>query len=143
MAEVRGIREIDALLRDLPENMQRNVVRSGNRAVAKEVTDRVQRGGRVHFLVRMAATFRQNPKGRATGAFKVALRGRWGRLAHLFEFGTTERTQKKTGRSTGHMKATPFLRPAVDSMSEDEVAKVWAKAASRNLDLQLKKVRTL
>lgn len=142
MAEVRGIKEIDALLRDLPEAMQRNVVRSGNRAVAKEISERVQKGGRVHFLVRMAATFRQNPKGKATGAFKVALRGRWGRLAHLFEFGTSAR-QRKSGGSTGAMQATPFLRPAVDGMSADEVAKTWAKAASRNLDLQLKKVRTL
>jgi len=142
MADVRGIKEIDALLRDLPIDMQRNVARAGNRAVAKEISERVQRGGRVHFLVRMAATFRQNPQARSTGGFKVALRGIWGRLAHLFEFGTAERTTKD-GRKTGRMRATPFLRPAVDGMSDDEVAKVWAKAASRNLDRQLKKARTL
>jgi HK97 gp10 family phage protein len=36
------------------------------------------------------------------------------RLAHLFEFGTKPRVQRKTGRYTGFMRPEPFVRPAWD-----------------------------
>lgn len=140
MAEVRGIKEIGDILKELPGHIEQSVVRSGNRAVAKELASRVQKAPRVHFLVRMAATFQINKERATTKGYKVGLGGYWGPLAHLFEFGTQDRTQKKTGRFTGRMKATPFLRPAVDSMSPDEVAKIWSKAASANLNRQLKRL---
>jgi hypothetical protein len=40
--------------------------------------------------------------------------GRGGRQAHLLEFGTKERRQKK-GRRTGRIRARPFVRPAWDA----------------------------
>ena len=41
-------------------------------------------------------------------------RGSRARTAHLFEFGTVFRRQESTGRPTGRMKITPFMRPAWD-----------------------------
>jgi len=35
-----------------------------------------------------------------------------GYKAHWIEYGTEDRTQKKTGKSVGRMKATPFMKPA-------------------------------
>lgn len=141
MAEVRGLKEIQTLLTQLPDNMQRNVLRSGNRALAKEVSERIAAGGKVPALAR-TVTFRENPAKRATRAFMVGLRKPWSALAHLFEFGTAPRFHK-SGKSTGRMIADPFMRPPLERMSEREAEEIWSKAASRNLDRQLKKVNNL
>ncbi|TDK51140.1 HK97-gp10 family putative phage morphogenesis protein [Antarcticimicrobium luteum] len=51
--------------------------------------------------------------------------------AHLYEFGTVERIQTKTGKSVGVMPARPFLRPAWDAnaagMLEVLKREVWAE----------------
>lgn len=46
--------------------------------------------------------------------------------AHLMEYGTDLRVSKKTGKTSGHMPASPFLGPARDAVSarlEDIVRK--------------------
>lgn len=63
--------------------------------------------------------FGKGPKNRDVGVGRDAFYMRFA------EFGTPARTQKSTGRYTGAMPATPFLRPAledpqVQSAAQDE-----------------------
>lgn len=138
MAQVFGIKEINDALDKLPNRMQQNVIAAGNRAVAKAVADEAKRGS-IDLSIRAAVHFEQNPSRRATKGFIVGLRKPWSRLGHLFEFGTGERVQKKTGRATGRMPMTPWLRPALEAIG-GRAEEIWAKAATRNLDRQLKKL---
>jgi HK97 gp10 family phage protein len=55
--------------------------------------------------------------------------------AHLNEFGTAPRVQKSTGKSTGSMPATPFLKPAVDR-NQRQVLRIIA----RGMEAEIAKV---
>lgn len=135
--EVLGVAAIRTKLRSLPERMQRNVLAAGNRAVANETAKEARIGGT--STTRAAVSARPNPRKRKTKAFMVGLRRPFGRMAHWFEFGTGARVQRTTGRETGRMPATPFLRPAIERMRA-KAEQVWSRAASRNLALQLRKM---
>jgi len=138
MATVRGIKEINDILEKLPDRMQQNVIAAGNRAVAKAIADEAKRAD-IDVSIKAAVHFEQDPRRRRTKAFLVGLRRPWSKLGHLFEFGTQERVQKTTGRATGRMPKTPWLRPALEAIG-GKAADIWSKAASRNLDRQLKKM---
>jgi HK97 gp10 family phage protein len=60
-------------------------------------------------------------------------------LGPMFEFGTVERIQGKTGRYTGIIEARPFMRPALDQNAGkvtdgiiNGVDKILAKLAKKN-----------
>jgi hypothetical protein len=158
MAKVHGVKEIENLLRQLPINMQANVVRSGNRAIANEFVKRVKANPNLPATVRSAiiSSVGYGIK-RKKGLYMVGLRKRFAPLAHLIEYGTDDRYQKqprrtlkfgtatvklgkKRGRYTGRMPANPFLRPLLDYYSSEDIEAIWAKAAERNFNLQLRKL---
>lgn len=139
-SKIQGLDEIHRKLERLPDRLQQHVLASGNgavaRALAKDMTIRL--AGTIHpFLKPVKAS--QDPKRRRTKGYRVHLIKRYARLAHLIEFGTAPRYQKK-GRYTGAMPARPFMRPAMEALGQDGVEKIWAKAAGRNVDRQLKKL---
>jgi HK97 gp10 family phage protein len=60
-------------------------------------------------------------------------------LGPMFEYGTVERIQAKTGRYTGIIEARPFMRPALDQNAGkvtdgiiNGVDKILAKLAKKN-----------
>lgn len=138
--KVLGMAELQAALAQIPARMQQNVLRSGNRALANEFVKSIRNNPNLPATVRKAIATMQHVSMRNTKGFRVGLRQPFSPLSHLMEFGTTDRTQKTTGRYTGRMPAQPFLRPAMDEMTSDRAAQIWAKAASRNFNLQMRKL---
>lgn len=138
--KVLGMRELQQALAHIPAKMQQNVLRSGNRALANEFVKSIKNNPNLPSTVRKAVRMEADPTKRATKGFMVGLRKPFSRLGHLIEFGTAERTQKTTGRATGRMPATPWLRSVLDEMGGDRAAQIWAKAASRNFELQMRKL---
>ena len=123
--------------------MQKNVLASGNRAVANQVKKRAQAATtnetmRKGLITKQAAF--NGLKSRNKWAFIVGVRKPFSALAHLFEFGTAERFTKG-GARRGRMSPKPFLRPAVESMSAQEAEAIFSKAAGRNFDRQLAKLK--
>lgn len=134
--KVLGVGQIKQALGALPERMQQNVLRAGNRAVANALVKSVKQSG---APLAPAAITRPNPASKITKGFLVGFRRPFSALAHLFEFGTRERYHK-SGKSTGAMRATPMLRPALDNLGSEQAEQIWAKAASRNLATQIRKL---
>ena len=141
-SKIQGLDEIHRKLERLPDRLQQHVLASGNvavaRALAKDMTIRL--AGTIHpFLKPVKASQDPRPAKRRTKAYRVHLIKRYAPLAHLIEFGTAPRYQKK-GRYTGVMPARPFMRPALEALGQEGIEKIWAKAAGRNVDRQLKKL---
>ena len=138
--QVLGLRELQQAMEQIPERMQQNVLRSGNRAVANAIVKSVRNNTNLPATVRKAIRAESDPSKRVTKGFMVGLRKPFSPLAHLIEFGSAPRRQKTTGRFTGRMPANPFLRPALDELGGGKAAEIWAKAASRNFALQMRKL---
>ncbi|WP_288016445.1 hypothetical protein [Microcystis phage Mae-JY04] len=138
--KVLGIKELQQALSHIPAKMQQNVLRSGNRALANEFVKSIKNNPNLPATVRKAIRLEADPAKRLTKGYIVGLRKPFSRLGHLIEFGTAERTQRTTGRATGRMPATPWLRPVLDELGGDRASQIWAKAASRNFELQMRKL---
>lgn len=138
--KVLGLKELEKALEQIPVKMQQHVLRSGNRALGNQFVKQIRSNTNLPATIRKAAVSLPNPKAYATKGYLVGLRKPFSPLAHLFEFGTDERAQKKTGRRTGVMPAVPFLRPVLDDLGGGKAAEIWAKAASRNFELQMRKL---
>lgn len=141
-----GAAELEALLKQLPERVAKNVtttgLRAGARIIAKAARDRVQANPSVDSgLLAKNITSRARKRSRKGSAVvSVGVRGvkqsvvRKGktkatfanpsRYAHFVEFGTKPRFQEKTGRYTGQMRAEPFLRPALDEKAGEAIIKI-------------------
>jgi hypothetical protein len=137
--KVLGMKELQQALALIPTRMQQNVLRSGNRAIANEFVKSIRNNPNLPSTVRKAIRLESDPAKRVTKGFIVGLRRPFSRLGHLVEFGTAPRTQQTTGRYTGRMPANPFMRPALDEIG-GKSAEIWAKAATRNFNLQMRKL---
>lgn len=139
VSKVLGLDEIQRKLDTLPDKIQQRVLASGNGAVARAIAKEMKTGlsGSIHPFLG-AVKVASDPEKRKTKGYIIGLRKPFSSLAHFFEFGTGPRTQKTTGRYTGSMPAQPFMRPAIEGMSAEDVELIWTKAAGRNLERQLK-----
>lgn len=138
--KVLGLKELEQALGQIPVRMQQNVLRSGNRALANAFVKAIKNNTNLPMTVRRAIRADSDPAKRVTKGYVVGLRRPFSKLAHLIEFGTAARTQRTTGRFTGRMPANPFLRPLLDELGGDRASEIWAKAASRNFERQMKKL---
>lgn len=138
--KVLGLKELQHALGQIPVRMQQNVLRSGNRALATAFVKSIKNNTNLPMTVRRAIRADSDPAKRMTKGYVVGLRRPFSSLTHLIEFGTVARTQRTTGRFTGRMPANPFLRPLLDELGGDRGAQIWAKAASRNFERQMKKL---
>lgn len=142
--KVTGLSELQKLLDDLPANIEKNVVRGGIRTAAMVIQDEAKR------LCPMGGS--NLPKGESPGdlrdsiRIKMKLRKGWvmakinagsnkAYYAHMVEFGTAQHFIKPKNRKSlfvaGLMKeivdhpgakAKPFMRPAIDSKTEEAIA---------------------
>lgn len=146
---ISGGAELDALLRTLPDRMQKNVNRTGLRAGAAVFLAEVKQNIPVSSgdLLKTARISSRAAGGGVSVSVKVGgkHKGVDGWYAHLVEYGTRPHVilPKKQGgamqfggiktRLVDHpgTRARPFMRPAVDSKFPEAVAAIQAKIRQR------------
>lgn len=122
-AELKGARELEAALRELPRRIGKGAIRRALKKAAQPIADDAKgkvpvRTGLLQEKIQIGArlTRRQRrARGRVGDRNQVDVFigiGLGGWHAHLVEFGTGPRVQKSTGRFVGQMPARPFMRPA-------------------------------
>ena len=125
---VEGVSELGAALQELPDSVRgqvlRNMLTLAARPIARAATtalraaivgpDRSVTKSLRRTGVRVTARLtRRQQRYRRVGRDDVAVFiGPTAPNAHLIEFGTKPRIQRKTGRYTGRVQARPFLQPA-------------------------------
>ena len=123
--KMTGFRELEKLLDQLPDRVNtrlaNNAAAAGARVLQKNIKQRAPHAGlkkmKVLTSFKAAQHLRVNKKetvGMALVGFLTKKSGGLSRLAHLFEFGTSERFTK-SGARRGRMVARPFIRPALAS----------------------------
>lgn len=98
-------------------------------------------------LSKRQAAQRRSPIGKKDTGVEVFLGAGARGPAHLIEFGTAGRRQKKTGRYTGYVVARPFMRPAWEAWKYkilDRFAfRLWAEIEKAAKRLAKRQARTL
>lgn len=132
--QITGGPEIVKVLNAMPRQLQRKALVNAFRAGANIVRDEAKRKAPNNTLRRAITVARGNRRNRPSRntVVMLALRKPASSLAHLFEFGTQDRRQTTTGRFTGRMTATPFLRPALDTKAQAATNKI-AQILKENL----------
>lgn len=105
---VKGAKELEALLKRLPERVAKRVVNNGLRAGARIIRDDAKARvpvdtGELQDSITVATV---------RGKVKVGFKPPASRRAHLTEFGTENQA------------AQPFMRPALDSRGTDAIKKI-------------------
>ena len=135
--KIEGLKELDAALAELPKATGKNVMRR----VARKALEPVIKAAKPYAPVnkgklrqslavstklskRQAALARREEAAEGKASITVYAGAAALPHAHLMEFGTKARVQKKTGKSTGSVKPRPFMRPAWDSQ-RDNVLKIF------------------
>lgn len=139
MSKIMGLNDLQHALDQLPDAMQRNVIRAGNRKIAEELRKGIQSSSWPASLRRVVSVDLADKRKSRMPRFIVGLKKPWSKLAHLFEFGTAPRVQSSTGRATGRMTSTPAMRQALEFIG-GRAEQIFAAAASRNFALQVKKL---
>jgi HK97 gp10 family phage protein len=123
--ELRGAKELEAALRELPKRIGKAAIRRALKKVAQPIAEDAKArvavsSGRLQRRIQVATTLsKRQRRSRARGAdpnrVDVYIGAAPARHAHLVEFGSGPRRHKKTRKSVGTMPAQPFLRPAWDA----------------------------
>lgn len=141
IAKIKGMRELQRMLKKVPAKIQnkasRAAVREASTPMLRDVRRRAKTAIRSRSLGksigRRIKTYRRNGVTVAVIGPRLDFVSPSGtkiaRLAHLIEFGTARRFQRKTKRTTGFMRASPFLRPAFDSHKREYVKLYSARMA--------------
>ncbi len=145
-AKVEGSQQLQKLLKNLPERLQRKVLNSvvsaGAQVVVRHAKKNLRQGGHVESGNLLRSISKKKAKGKQ-GVYHVYTRPGIGSHAHLVEFGTGPRTLKKpvpfeispgewiTLKHTGSMPATPFFRPAIDENQREVLEKMMLQMAKR------------
>jgi HK97 gp10 family phage protein len=130
--KVEGLRDLEAAMMELTKSAARGVARrtltEATKPLVADMQSRAPTKGIVASIGVGPKISRRNMRQQA--AFLGKFNGvelfvgpsraldKDARLAHLFEFGTRDRVQKKTGRATGRMTPRPFIRPAWDANAD-------------------------
>lgn len=151
-----GLKETMDALEQLPTvSMQKGAIRNALKAAGQPIADAARDGvprktGKLHDSIKVSTSLKSSQKhGRFDRSVVTVYVGSSSPLAHLVEFGTTERTLDAPRKvniggqvvwisTTGKMSPNPFLRTAWDANKEKAVEilgrELWeqiAKAARR------------
>lgn len=120
MAELKGARELQALLDTLPAKIEANILRGGLRAGAKVLMEEIKNAapvddGDLLASIRISTSLR---KGQVRVLVKVGDKRAW--YAHFIEFGTkphamSEESDQKERRLHPGARPNPFIRTAFDA----------------------------
>jgi HK97 gp10 family phage protein len=119
--QILGLDELKGNILKVMDNMSAKYVEPSILASVKIVGDEMQRRapvGPTGNLRKATGSRLMKRKGNNIRSGMAGVRrggGYKGYHAWIVEYGTTDRVQKTTGRSTGRMPAHPFLRPAADT----------------------------
>lgn len=147
--KITGGRELALALKQLPKQLEQNVMRQALRAGAKVIQDKAKELVPVHTgdLKKSLKLSTRSRKGIVT--VSVATRGKGAYIARFIEFGTAPHLIK--GRNGGMLKfvardgntvetasvnhpgikAKPFLRPSLDAKAKEAIIAVGEKIRSR------------
>lgn len=152
-----GVKELQKALNKLPYNMQKQAYRKGmtkgaqiaNRAAKANARAIKDTGALAKSIGYTISKDRRNAKiGARRGFRQPAPAGRRGKkqqyidpfnYAHLVELGTRARVTK-TGVSRGAMKATPFLRPAVQQ-NQQQIYAAIAQGIREGMDAAIARAK--
>lgn len=132
-----GEKEIDAVLRKLPAQVNHKVLQVAHASAAKVLVDaeklNAPEGPTGHLIDSIGIIKTPFAKAGALGEINVGpRRGRYkGNAAHLVEYGTRPR-RNKSGANRGVMKAKPFARPAWDR-TKNKVQSLIAEKLGRSI----------
>ena len=120
---LEGVKDLDAALKQMATSTAKRTARRAMATVLEPVAA-AARGMAPVATGRLVGTIGVGPKltrrqarlsRKAIGKDELVMHvGATGRVAHLIEFGTTDR-QHKSGKGTGSVRPMPFLRPAWDA----------------------------
>jgi HK97 gp10 family phage protein len=130
--QIEGLRELRQQFSRLGERQQRTVLSAAIRDAGKLVVKRAKHLVRVRSrrLWRSLGVRTRTRRGDITASVGNVKRG--GSHAHLVEKGTTTRV-RRSGGSTGHMPASPFLRPALDE-NRRRIEGIVAEGIRKHID---------
>lgn len=128
-SKVIGLSESRSALKQLGPAVEKKVLNialmTGAREIVRAIQAQAQAPRRLKAAAAAKTATRAAPRNDIIpGDVYTGFRSPHHRLAHLIEFGTRPRIQKKTGRYTGVMPAKPFVRPAVDQSKDTAERKV-------------------
>ena len=143
--KITGLQECMNALEQLPTvSMKRGVVRNALKKAAIPIKDRakenaqgikIENPGVIAESVKIGTSLKKSQRGRTERDRVTVYVGSSHPLAHIFEWGTTER-KKESGAKTGYIPPMPFMREAWDSKKKvsldilkEELWKALEKAA--------------
>jgi len=143
--EIKGLRETMDALEQLPTlSMKKTVVRNALKKSAIPIKDRAQQTAQgikienpsvIADSIKVGTSLKKSQRGRVDRTRVTVYVGSSHPLAHLFEFGTSER-YTKSGAYRGYIPPMPFMRQAWDSQKKvsldllkQEIWKALEKAA--------------
>lgn len=141
---ITGAKEIDTLLRTLPNELTHQVLGAAHMAAAKPLVEKEKSlapEGLTGNLVDSIGAVRTSIKRAGViGEVKVGPRKRGqytGFAGHLVEFGTRRRSNRR-GANRGIMPATPFAQPAFNQ-TKTQVERSIAEQIGKKLLARMKK----
>jgi HK97 gp10 family phage protein len=144
LVNLKGGAELQKFLQELPVKLERNIMRSALRAGAKVIADEAKQNVPVDDgdLKRSIRVSTNTKKGKVTASAKAGDKRAW--YWRFVEFGTAAHTIKgKNGNplffngaavmSVNHpgARAKPFMRPALDSKSNEAINAVGQQIGKR------------
>lgn len=149
--QLRGVKDLERVLRQLPARSRRRVVKNGLRSGARVLAKEIEHNAPTKTGdLSNAVTVRTSARSAARGRFEagVVVRPPEYRLVHLLEFGTdphTIRTKRSRvladgttvfGTEVQHpgTPAQPFVRPAIDMKGNAAIQKmgdIWGRGVAR------------
>jgi HK97 gp10 family phage protein len=143
---VTGDQAIDAVVRDLPAQMNHQVLGAAHMLSAKPLVEKEKllapEGPTGNLVDSIGATRTSISKANSIGEVRVGPRRKGvfkGFAGHLVEFGTKRRSTKN-GANRGVMRAKPFVKPAfaltkgqIERSIAENIAKVLLRTMKRHL----------
>ena len=142
--EIHGLKEVMAAMEQLPTMaMKKAVVRNALKKASKPIAVAAKsnalslpiKADKIADSIKVGTSVKRSQRRRADRSRVTVYVGSSHPLSHLFEFGTTERYNKK-GAYRGHLSPTPFMRQAWDankkialSLLKEELWKALQKSA--------------
>jgi len=138
--KLKGSKELERTIKKLSRCLDLNEVEKvflkGAKVIAEDARSRAPKGPTGNLKKAIVAKTLQRI-GKEPAPAIVAVDYRKGPHAHLVEFGTGPRYQKKTGRYVGQMPAKPFFRPAWDR-NKDRVLNKIADELEKKVERAMK-----
>jgi len=138
--KLKGDKELERTIKKLSKCLEPDEVESvflkGAKAIARDAKSRAPRGPTGNLKKAIVAKTLRRIGNKPAPAIAAVDYGK-APHAHLVEYGTGPRYQKKTGRYTGQMPARPFFRPAWDE-NKDRVLKKIVEELEEKVERAMK-----